>query len=59
MIIGKNVTVSIVGDIVTLTFDASKTFGRSASGKTTIVATTSGNKVLDNGVTVGLNVYTK
>lgn len=56
---GKGITVKVDGDMVQVTFDASKDFGPSASGKTTIVATTSGNIVLPNGVTIGVNAYRK
>ena len=61
--IGKNIiaNVSEDGTTLTLTIDLTKCQGKSASGKTTIVATSSGNVPIDNtgGVIVGLNVYTK
>jgi hypothetical protein len=55
----KNVTVKM-GDkgILTITVDTNKSQGMSASGKTEIIGTTSGNvEVEDSGVFVGLNVY--
>jgi len=59
----KNVQVAVKGSILTLTVDMSKTFGPSASGKTTIISSTEGNQKLatigGKDVTVGLNVYTK
>jgi hypothetical protein len=59
----QNVIVSIKGDLMILTIDLSKRQGKSASGKTTIIATTSGNVAVPNdkhsGVVFGLNVYTK
>jgi hypothetical protein len=46
---------------MTLEIDLSKRFGKSASGKTTIVATTAGNQAAPNNpaISYGLNVYTK
>ena len=55
-----NIESNIEGDILTLTIDLSKTHGPSASGKTTIVATSHGNKLLEGtGVTIGINAYRK
>ncbi len=56
-----NVKTSIKGKILTIEVDLSKRFGKSASGKTTVIATSSGNQVVDveSGATLGLNVYTK
>ena len=57
----KNVNAAIKGNILTLTVDLSKDFGQSKTGKSTIVATTSGNASFGteagNQVKVGLNVY--
>lgn len=41
--------------------DLAQRHGPSKSGKTTVIATTSGNVVVDanSGATMGLNVYTK
>lgn len=46
---------------LTITVDLNKRFGPSGSGKSTIIATTSGNVVIDpkSGATMGLNIYTK
>lgn len=56
----QNITTKIVGTTLTITIDLAKRFGKSASGKTTIVASTQGNvPVGDSGVTLGLNAYTK
>lgn len=57
--LGTNVQATRVGDILTLTIDLSQTFGRSASGKSTIVASTQGNKAIDADTFVGVNVYRK
>lgn len=55
---GKNVTLTVKGNVLTITVDLTKDFGPSASGKTKIVATTSGNiPVGDTGVILGLNAY--
>jgi hypothetical protein len=55
-----NIQTSIKGTILTVTLDLSKRFGKSASGKTTIVASTQGNVAVgDTGVTIGVNAYTK
>ena len=53
----ENVNVSIDGDLVTISFDASQDCGPSVSGKTNIVASTRGNLTLANGVTIGFNAY--
>lgn len=54
----KNVEMRVTGDLLTLTIDLSKEFGASKSGKTTIVASTEGNKsVPGRDEKIGLNVY--
>ena len=56
----KNVEMSVSGNILTITVDLSKEFGPSASGKTTIIASTEGNVSVPNREEkVGLNVYRK
>ncbi|HTC22379.1 MAG TPA: hypothetical protein VK859_16110 [bacterium] len=56
----KNVEIKVEGNILTLKIDLSKEFGPSASGKTTIIASTEGNiSVPDRDEKVGLNVYKK
>ena len=58
----KNVEMSVKSGILTIEVDLSKTFGKSTSGKTIIVASTEGNIAVgdgDNAAVVGLNVYTK
>lgn len=51
----------VEGKILTIKIDLSQEFGRSSSGKTTIVASTEGNiSVPDNEeIKIGLNVYKK
>lgn len=55
----QNVETKLNGNILTVTVDLSKTFGPSKSGKTVIVATSSGNVTIAPGVQMGLNVYKK
>jgi hypothetical protein len=56
----KNVEMSVEGDLLTITVDLSKEFGPSKSGKTTIVASTEGNKSVPGRTEkVGLNIYKK
>lgn len=61
--IGKNIeaTVSNDGKTLTLTIDITKSQGRSASGKTEIIATSAGNQPIDGtkGAILGLNLYKK
>ena len=56
----QNVDIQVEGDKIVITIDASKNLGPSRSGKTTMVATTSGNQVVatkSGQVVIGLNVY--
>ena len=43
--------------IMTITVDTKKEFGLSKSGKTVILATSSGNVEVEEGIYLGLNVY--
>lgn len=57
----KNVKVSLEGNIMTIAVDLSQNQGPSSTGKTNIIATTSGNVTVDDSgdppVVIGLNVY--
>ena len=55
----KNVELSLEGNILTIRVDLTQTFGPSASGKTTIIASTEGNVSVGRGrdEKIGLNVY--
>lgn len=54
----QNIDVKVDGNIVTLTINMKEDYGSSASGKSSIVASSRGNKLIeDTGVYVGLNVY--
>jgi hypothetical protein len=56
----KNVEMTVAGNILTIKVDLSREFGPSASGKTTIIASTEGNVTIpDRDEKVGLNVYRK
>ena len=56
----KNVEMTVVGNILTIKVDLTKEFGPSASGKTTIIASTEGNITIpEREEKVGLNVYRK
>jgi hypothetical protein len=56
----KNVEMSVLGNVLTITVDLSKEFGPSSSGKTIIIASTEGNVAVPNREErVGLNVYRK
>ncbi len=57
----KNCQMTLDGNILTITVDVSKEFGRSASGKTIIIASTEGNVSVTGKeeVKVGVNVYKK
>ena len=56
----KNVEMSLLGNILTITVDLAKEFGPSSSGKTIIIASTEGNVAVPNrDEKIGLNVYRK
>lgn len=49
---------SVEGDVLVIRVDLTRDFGPSSSGKTTIVASTEGNVIVEGrDVRVGLNVY--
>lgn len=55
----KNVEMSVDGTELLIRVDLSKTFGPSASGKTTIIASTEGNVSVPEqaDIKIGLNIY--
>jgi len=56
----KNVEMQVNNNILTITVDLSKQFGKSSSGKSIIVGSTEGNQpVPDSDYKIGLNVYLK
>ena len=57
----KNIEMEVKGNQLTITIDLTKRLGKSASGKTDIIATTAGNIALehDPGIKIGINCYFK
>jgi hypothetical protein len=56
----NNMQMKVDGSILTITVDLSKEYGRSKSGKTMIIATSAGNKLIEGtDATIGLNIYRK
>ena len=57
----KNIEMSTEGNILTIKIDLSQRFGKSSSGKSTIVASTEGNQSVPGHeeIKIGLYVYTK
>ena len=57
----KNIEMKTEGNILTIQVDLSQRFGKSSSGKSTIVASTEGNQFVPGHeeIKIGLNVYTK
>lgn len=56
----KNVEMNVEGNILTITVDLSKDFGKSSSGKSIIVASTEGNMTVPGREEkIGLNIYRK
>jgi len=58
--IGKNISIEIKGDKAVITIDLTQRGGLSSSGKSVIVATTSGNvPIPGTNIVLGLNAYVK
>jgi hypothetical protein len=57
----KNCDMKLTGNILTITVDVSKDFGKSSSGKSVIIASTEGNVSIPDkeDIKIGLNVYKK
>jgi hypothetical protein len=55
----KNIEIKMDGNKAIITVDMEKSFGVSKSGKSTIIASTEGNKQIKEGVFMGLNIYKK
>ena len=55
----KNIILNVKDNTLTITVDLSKTYGRSKSGKSTIIASSEGNLPIPGKeeVKFGLNVY--
>ena len=59
MELGQNITATIEGDKLTLVIDLGVNIGVSKSGKSSMIATTSGNQMLPGGAVIDVNVYRK
>jgi cysteine synthase len=60
--VGKNVALKVEGSTLTLVVDLATDQGQSKSGKSVVIATTSGNLAIPgatNGAVLGLNIYRK
>ena len=57
----RNVMFEVRGDILIINVDLTKNFGPSSTGKTTVVASTGGNKEIAShpGMVFGLNCFIK
>ena len=57
----KNCEMKLDGNILTITVDISKEFGKSASGKSIIIGSTEGNVSIPENeeIKIGLNIYRK
>ena len=57
----KNCEMKLTGNILTITVDISKDFGKSSSGKSVIIASTEGNVSVPEkeDIKIGLNIYKK
>ena len=57
----KNCDIKLDGNILTITVDISKEFGKSSSGKSVIIASTEGNVSIPEKeeIKIGLNIYRK
>jgi len=57
----KNAKMSVSGSILTIEVDLSQDFGKSSSGKSTVIASTEGNITVPgtDDVKIGLNIYKK
>ncbi len=57
----KNCEMTVENNILTIKVDLTKDFGKSASGKTNIIATTEGNIAIPGAedIKIGLNIYKK
>ncbi len=57
----KNVEMKLEGNILTITVDVTKEFGKSSSGKSIVIASTEGNISIPDKeeIKIGLNIYRK
>lgn len=55
----QNIKVEAKGNALVMSVDLTKSFGPSKSGKSEIIATTSGNIEVAPGIFAGINIYKK
>ena len=57
----ENIKVNVTGNILTMTVDLTERHGRSASGKTEMIASSKGNVSVPGheDIKMGINIYTK
>ena len=55
--IGKGIKYKVENNKLLIQIDLSKSFGTSSSGKSEIIASSSGNKNIGNNIFMGLNIY--
>lgn len=57
----KNCVMKLSGNMLTITVDISKEFGKSSSGKSIIIGSTEGNVSIPEkeDIKIGLNIYRK
>ncbi len=55
----QNIKVEVKGSTLVMSTDLAKNFGPSKSGKSEIIATTSGNIEIAPGIFAGINIYRK
>jgi hypothetical protein len=53
----QNVTMKVTGKKLVIEVDLTKDFGVSKSGKSQVIATTSGNVTVKDDIKIGLNIY--
>ena len=53
----QNIEIETIGNTLTIKIDLSKRGKKSASGKSTMIATTEGNKVVQGDIRIGINCY--
>ena len=53
----QNIEMETIGNILTIKIDLSKRLKKSASGKSMMIASTEGNKVVQKNIIIGINCY--
>ena len=53
----QNIEMETIGNTLTIKIDLSKRLKKSASGKSMMIASTEGNKVVQKNIRIGINCY--